>query len=37
LQAVRSGGPAPIPLQEIMEVSGWSLHLAEQARHGIST
>jgi predicted dehydrogenase/threonine dehydrogenase-like Zn-dependent dehydrogenase len=34
LAAVRSGSPAPIPLQEIMEVSEWSLRLAEQARSG---
>jgi predicted dehydrogenase/threonine dehydrogenase-like Zn-dependent dehydrogenase len=35
LAAVRSGGPAPIPLQELVEVSAWSLRLAEQARQGL--
>jgi predicted dehydrogenase/threonine dehydrogenase-like Zn-dependent dehydrogenase len=32
LRAVRSGGPAPIPLDELLEVSRWTLRLAELAR-----
>jgi predicted dehydrogenase/NADPH:quinone reductase-like Zn-dependent oxidoreductase len=31
-RAVRADGPAPIPLDELMEVSRWTLRLAEQAR-----
>ena len=30
--AVRSGGPSPIPLDEIVEVSRWAIRAAEQAR-----
>jgi predicted dehydrogenase/threonine dehydrogenase-like Zn-dependent dehydrogenase len=32
--AIRSGGPAPIPLDEVMEVSRWAIRAAEQARSG---
>jgi predicted dehydrogenase/threonine dehydrogenase-like Zn-dependent dehydrogenase len=30
--AVRAGGPAPIPLEQLFEVSRWTLRLAEMAR-----
>jgi predicted dehydrogenase/threonine dehydrogenase-like Zn-dependent dehydrogenase len=32
--AVRDGGPAPIPLDEVLEVSGWSARIADVARAG---
>lgn len=32
--AIRRGGPSPIPLDEIAEVTRWSILLAEQARAG---
>jgi predicted dehydrogenase len=32
--AVQGGGPAPIPLDEVIEVSRWSIRAAEQARGG---
>jgi predicted dehydrogenase len=32
VQATRDGGPAPIPLDELFEVSRWSIHAAELAR-----
>ena len=32
--AVKSGGPAPIPLDEVLEVSRWAIRAAEQARSG---
>lgn len=32
MAAVRAGGPAPIPLDELMEVSRWSVRAAELAR-----
>jgi predicted dehydrogenase len=34
LAAVRSGGPAPIPLDELLEVSLWSVRAGEMARAG---
>jgi len=30
--AVKSGGPSPIPLDEVLEVSRWAIRAAEQAR-----
>src|SRR5690242_10844857 len=30
LRAIRSGGPAPIPLDEIIEVSRWAVHAASR-------
>ena len=30
--AVKSGGPSPIPLDELLEVSRWAIRAAEQAR-----
>jgi predicted dehydrogenase/threonine dehydrogenase-like Zn-dependent dehydrogenase len=33
VQATRDGGPAPIPLDELYEVSRWSIHAAELARN----
>jgi hypothetical protein len=30
--AVRNGGPSPIPLDELLEVSRWAIHAAAQAR-----
>jgi predicted dehydrogenase len=35
--AVRTGGAPPIPLDELIEVSEWSVHLAEVARSGGGT
>ncbi|MFW6039919.1 MAG: bi-domain-containing oxidoreductase, partial [Gemmatimonadota bacterium] len=35
--AVREGGPPPIPLEEILEVSEWSIRAAELARGGTAT
>ncbi|HYH83634.1 MAG TPA: bi-domain-containing oxidoreductase [Longimicrobium sp.] len=32
--AVKAGGPAPIPLDELVEVSRWAIRAAEQARGG---
>ncbi len=32
MEAVRSGGPAPIPLGELLEVSRWAIRAADQAR-----
>jgi predicted dehydrogenase len=32
--AVKAGGPAPIPLDEVLEVSRWAIRAAEQARGG---
>ncbi|GAB5534164.1 MAG: bi-domain-containing oxidoreductase [Rubricoccaceae bacterium] len=32
MKAVRAGGPAPIPLDELLEVSRWSVRAAELAR-----
>lgn len=32
LEAVRSGGPAPIPLEEVLEVSRWAIRAGELAR-----
>jgi predicted dehydrogenase len=32
VRAIRGGGPSPIPLEEIMEVSRWSIRAAELAR-----
>lgn len=34
--AVRNGGPAPIPLAEVLEVSRWSIRAAELARESTS-
>jgi len=34
VDAVRAGGPAPIPIDEIFEVSEWSIRAAELARQG---
>ncbi|MDP9349426.1 MAG: dehydrogenase, partial [Gemmatimonadota bacterium] len=34
MQAIRRGGPAPIPLPEIMEVSRWAIRAGELARAG---
>jgi predicted dehydrogenase/threonine dehydrogenase-like Zn-dependent dehydrogenase len=34
VSAVRSGGPEPIPLAELFEVSRWSIRAAAMARHG---
>jgi predicted dehydrogenase/threonine dehydrogenase-like Zn-dependent dehydrogenase len=37
LQAVRTGGAPPIPVDELLEVSRWSLRLAAQARGADAT
>lgn len=34
MNAVRSGGPAPIPLEELLEVSRWSIRAGEMALAG---
>jgi predicted dehydrogenase len=34
VEAVRSGGPAPIPLEEVLEASRLSIEIAEQGRSG---
>jgi predicted dehydrogenase len=34
VDAVRQGGPPPIPLEELLEVSRWAIRAGEQARSG---
>ena len=34
LRAVKQGGPAPIPLDELLEVARWSLDAGRAARSG---
>ena len=34
MRAVKSGGPAPIPLDELIEVSRWSIEAGAAARRG---
>jgi len=36
LRAVKQGGPAPIPLDELIEVSRWSIKAGDAARRGVS-
>ena len=34
LRAIKKGGPAPIPLDELIEVSRWSIEAGAAARRG---